>query len=53
MDALEWPRRVEALDPETEADEIEAAMRELLRSLHLVLGAAHLLVRTSCEKIGP
>ena len=51
LDALEWPRRVEALDPETEADQIEAAMRELLRSLHLVLGAALLLVRTSCEKI--
>jgi hypothetical protein len=51
LEALEWAHRVEALDPQSEAEQIESAMRELLRSLHLVLGAARLLVRTSCEKI--
>ena len=51
LEALEWARRVEALDPQSEAEQIESAMRELLRSLHLVLGAARLLVHTSCEKI--
>jgi hypothetical protein len=51
LGALDWSRRVESWDPVSEAEQLETAIRALLRSVHAVLGAARLLAHPHFEKL--